>query len=189
MLGKRLIRSHLPPIILDIEASGFGQHSYPIEIGIAINPNERHCWLVHPHPDWTHWDESAQQVHGIDRNLLFSEGLPVTDVCVLLNSILRGRTIYSDGWVVDHPWLIKLFQFANMSMSFHHSPLEMILTESQMAIWDETKRALINRHGASRHRASIDAQLIQQTYILTEQHLEHTITSEANKSGQLRFLT
>ncbi|MEP7702449.1 hypothetical protein [Paraglaciecola sp. 25GB23A] len=160
------------PIIIDVEASGFGAHSYPIEVGV-IKPNgERFCSLIRPQDDWLHWDEQAQQCHGISRPLLQKNGRSVTQVCAELNEFLQGQTAYSDGWVVDQPWLITLFYAANIKMAFSISPLEMLLSEMQMNLWHHTKDSLLAKTTQPRHRASHDAALIQNTFILTN-HLAH----------------
>ena len=48
------------PIVLDIEASGFGRDSYPIEIGYVLPDGGSYCTLVRPEANWTHWDPEAQ---------------------------------------------------------------------------------------------------------------------------------
>ena len=62
------------PVIIDIEASGFGRGSYPIEIGYYQPDGQSFCSLIRPDPAWTHWDDSAEQVHGIARPLLDIDG-------------------------------------------------------------------------------------------------------------------
>ncbi|WP_315853223.1 hypothetical protein [Alteromonas oceanisediminis] len=49
-------------------------------------------------------------------------------------------------------------------MRFRISPLEAILKEAQLMMWDDTKQAVAQQHGGARHRASVDAMIIQQTY-------------------------
>ena len=51
-----------PPIIIDIEASGFGAESYPIEIGVVLGDGAKYCSLIEPRPEWTHWDPAAETV-------------------------------------------------------------------------------------------------------------------------------
>jgi len=152
------------PLIIDVEASGFGAVSYPIEVGIALESDKRFCSLIIPADDWTHWDESAEQVHHISRSTLHSCGNSLTEVANKLNSLLKNKTVYSDGWVVDKPWLIKLFHAAQVKMQFEVSQLELILTEYQMAHWYETRDQVIDDSNLTRHRASNDAWIIQETY-------------------------
>lgn len=152
------------PWIIDVEASGFGPHSYPIEIGIALADGEKFCSLILPADDWTHWDDDAEKVHRVSRDILETYGTAMPDVTAKLNELLRGRTLYTDGWVVDKPWLTRLFHTARTAMEFFVSPLEAILSERQMAIWHETKDAILEETTLKRHRASFDAWLIQETF-------------------------
>jgi hypothetical protein len=86
------------------------------------------------------------------------------DVAMFLNEILEGKTIYTDGWVVDKPWLTTLFHAAGVPMNFTVSSLEMILSPDQMAVWHDTKDQVIEDMDLKRHRASYDAMIIQETY-------------------------
>ena len=88
-----------------------------------------------------------------------------------LNALLGARTVYSDGWVVDNPWLIKLFDACKVKAEFRVSALEMILSEAQMSIWHETKDEVIRDLYLKRHRASYDAYIIQETWIRTKNKL------------------
>jgi hypothetical protein len=158
------MQSRPPPIILDIEASGFGSDSYPIEVGVVLDDGRKYCSLVLPRHDWTHWDPRAEGVHGISRQTLLAHGRPVFEVAGRLNELLRGRTAYSDGWVVDLPWLDRLFTAAAMRREFTLSSLEMILTEPQMHAWADTRNTLLAEQPQPRHRASFDALVVQQTF-------------------------
>jgi hypothetical protein len=162
------IKSVFTPNIIDIEASGFGAYSYPIEVGVINQFGEKFCRLVKPLQSWQHWDESAESLHGISRDLLNTKGVPITALCHELNDFLRHQTVYSDGWVVDQPWLTKLFYQANVKMQFKLSPLEMILKESQMIVWQKTKQRISQEMKLQRHRASNDAALIQNTFVQTQ---------------------
>lgn len=158
----------LIPTIIDVEASGFGSTSYPIEVGGINQAGERFCSLIKPQPDWLHWDHDAEDLHGISRELLESNGESVVSVCQQLNQFLHGQVVYSDGWVVDDTWLIKLFHAAGVRMQFHVSSLEMILNEQQMSLWHSTKDKLFQQTKEQRHRASSDAALIQNTFVTTQ---------------------
>ena len=88
--------------------------------------------------------------------------------------MLKGRTAYSDGWVVDRPWLDRLFEAAAMRCEFTLSSLEMILDEQQMAVWADTKHVVLAEQHAPRHRASFDAQIVQQTFERTRMRRQTT---------------
>lgn len=152
------------PTIIDVEASGFGPQSYPIEIGVVRHDGERYCRLVKPFDDWDFWQPSAQDVHGITRQHLLKHGIDGNKLCHELNQFLGKQTAYSDGWVVDSPWVITLFERAGVEMTFHISSLEMILNENQMNLWHATKDQVMHKLQLKRHRASNDALIIQQTF-------------------------
>lgn len=143
---------------------GFDAYSYPIEVGLALEGGSKFCTLSMPAPDWTHWDDDAEKVHRISRDILETYGRQLEDVANFLNAILYSKTVFADGWVVDKPWLTTLFHAARVPMEFSVSSLEMILSEPQMAAWQETKTQVVADMGLVRHRASFDALIIQETY-------------------------
>lgn len=168
------------PIIIDIEASGFGPNSYPIEVGVVLEDGEKYCALLTPAEKWTHWDSTAEDVHHISRTVLERHGKPLKQVAEELNDLLAGRTVYTDGWVVDHPWIIKLFEESGLPPSFKTSALEMILTEDQMHVWHQIKDQVLADMNLIRHRASNDALIVQETWLRsrseTDQGLAHRAT-------------
>jgi hypothetical protein len=52
---------------------------------------------------------------------------------------------------------------------FSISPLEMILSEDQMAVWHAVKNQVISDLALTRHRASFDALIIQETWLRTRE--------------------
>lgn len=165
----------LRPNIIDIEASGFGVDSYPIEVGIVLSTGQKYCALIKPADDWLYWDQKAELVHGLSLEVLWSHGKPIHTVTRELNTFLENKTVYSDGWVVDKPWLSRLFYSSGITPSFFLSSLEYILKEPQMDIWTETQRQVMADLAFTRHRASTDALVIQETYARTQQMLPENI--------------
>ena len=159
------------PAIIDVEASGLGKHGYPIEIGIVLPNGSRFCRLIKPFNDWTFWDDEAESVHGISREQLSTHGVSGEQVCNELNQFVGKQTLYSDAWVVDKPWLVKLFHRANVAMLFNISSVELLLKEEQLHYWDRDKAFIQRRSGLTRHRASTDACIIQLTFERSAQRL------------------
>ncbi|WLD59324.1 hypothetical protein NFC81_05965 [Salinispirillum sp. LH 10-3-1] len=155
------------PAILDIEASGFGRGSYPIEVGVAMPDGTVVSYLIAPHPDWTHWSDEAERLHGLSRELLLEKGFAPRQVAEQLNVLLEGQTVYSDGWGVDSSWLALLFYYAGCRQAFQLDTLTRILADEQLAVWDKTRDDLFAAHDGRRHRAGHDARILQQTYIDT----------------------
>jgi hypothetical protein len=151
---------HLPAI-LDIEASGFGRGSYPIEIGFVSTDGGLFCSLIRPEPEWQHWDDSAEALHGITRDLLQCYGRSVTWTAAQLNERLAGQTVYCDGWGQDYPWLDRLYDAAGLLPSFKLDDLRRLLNEDEAQRWRTVTDAVRNRQHLSRHRASSDARVLQ----------------------------
>ncbi len=166
-MKKRQNAKLFRPFIVDVEASGFGYESYPIEIGLALEGENRYCSLISPADRWVHWDMAAQATHHISREILIRHGKPLDHVAKELNSILNGLTVYSDGWAMDKSWVTRLFFEAGIRQAFTISPLERILTEPQMEIWHATKENIFMSLDLTRHRACSDAFIIQETFFRT----------------------
>ncbi|MGH1463603.1 MAG: hypothetical protein ACRBB6_16380 [Neptuniibacter sp.] len=160
------------PYIIDLEASGFGPDSYPIEVGVAMEEGERYCCLICPDASWTHWSEEAEDCHQIPRSNLILHGKPMELVAEMLNMLLEGKTVYSDAWSWDKIWLNRLFSKTRIPMAFRVSPLEMIMNEEQVDIWAETFEQVQKDLGIVRHRASNDALLIQETYLRSQKRVQ-----------------
>lgn len=155
------------PAILDIEASGFGRGSYPVEVGVAMPDRTVVSFLIAPQDDWTHWSEEAESLHGLSRELLREKGFTPRQVAEQLNVMLEGQVAYSDGWGVDSGWLALLFYYAGMPQAFKLDTLTRILTEPQLIHWDDTRDQLFAEHDGRRHRAGHDARILQDTYVKT----------------------
>jgi hypothetical protein len=156
--------SPLIPAVIDIEASGFGSQGYPIEIGFIDEQRNTHCFLVEPQWNWTFWDESAESLHGITRQILRDYGRTAGDVAKYMNAILQGKIIYSDAWSYDMSWLGKLYDAVDMPQVFRIASLLDLLSDPQRDKWDGVKLQVIDEFDFKRHRATNDAKIIQETY-------------------------
>lgn len=152
------------PVVVDVEASGFGAGSYPIEVGAVLPDGTSSCFLVRPEPEWTHWDPEAAAVHGIAREQLLDVGLPVQEVAELINHAIDGRVAYSDGWGVDRSWIALLYAAAGTAQKFRLETIRALLDDEQAARWADVKAQVTRELALHRHRASTDAKIIQMTY-------------------------
>ncbi len=170
------------PTLLDIEASGFGRGSYPIEIGLARADGSCCAFLVQPLDEWTHWDPKAELLHGISRARLQREGLPIVQVARWLNDELSEIGVaYSDSWGYDNTWLSLLFHHAGMLPAFRLEALRILLSERQLGAWHRTRETLVKELGIRRHRAGEDARLLQLTYLRTREDGESADTSTSRR--------
>lgn len=171
------------PAVIDVEASGFGAGSYPIEVGFVLADGGRGCVLIRPEPGWTHWDAGAQALHRLNRPLLHEQGRSVGEVAVWLNQHLAGLTIYSDAWAHDSSWLGLLFETAGIMPRFRMEALQVLLSEHQRQTWAQARDELMQQFRLVRHRASSDAWLIQQTYLRTLQIQGESLDQRQQFSG------
>ncbi|KAB2963456.1 MAG: hypothetical protein F9K15_22565 [Zoogloea sp.] len=152
----------LPPII-DIEASGFGSGSYPIEVGVALPDGQTYCSLIRPLAHWTHWDDSAEQVHRVSRDTLLRHGRAAEEVADHVNDLLAGQTVYCDAWYHDLTWLSRLFEATGRVQAFRLDDIRCLLSEAQADHWHATRTRIQADLGLNRHRASNDARILQAT--------------------------
>ncbi|MCW8944460.1 MAG: hypothetical protein OQL27_06775 [Sedimenticola sp.] len=157
------------PAIIDIEASGFGRYSYPIEVGIVMPDKKSFCNIICPPDEWTYWDKSAEAVHGITRELLLDKGKSPNEVADKLNQLLQGTKIYTDAWSHDISWIGKLYDLTDIPQLFSLDSLRGLMTEQQAALWHPTKEQVIAELHLVRHRASTDAFILQETFRRTAQ--------------------
>ncbi len=134
----------MQPLVIDIEASGLGRGSYPIEVGLAMPDGSSYCMIIRPEEDWQHWDASAEALHGISRELLLKHGRSPREVARELNSMLAEQVAYSDAWGNDSSWLGLLFDAAEVPQHFRVESLRSLLSEPQAAIWHDVKGCDLN---------------------------------------------
>ena len=156
-----------PPLIIDVEASGLGRGSYPIEVGVAMPDGATHCMIIRRQAEWRHWDEHAERLHGISREILEFYGREPDDVATHLNQWLAGRVVYSDAWGNDSSWLGLLFDCAGIVQQFKLESLRSLLSERQLQHWHGIKEQVIAASNIRRHRASNDALILQKTFCET----------------------
>lgn len=153
----------LPPPIIDVEASGFGSASYPIEVGVALPDGHGYCSLIAPAPGWVYWDAGAERVHGVTREILVRQGRPAKEVAHDINALLHGQVVYCDSWYHDFTWLSRLFDAGDSVQTFQLEDVRSLLTQSQADNWLATKARIMRELGLDRHRASNDARVLQAT--------------------------
>lgn len=157
------------PIILDLEASGLGTNSYPIEVGIALADGRTVCYLICPHPEWTHWDHTVECLHGLCREQLVKFGRPIAEVAHSLNHLLGAQTVYSDAWGYDQSWLGLLYDYAGVHQQFRLQALQSLFCEAQFNLWNRTLDQVFTECEFTRHRASTDARAIQLAFMRSAQ--------------------
>jgi hypothetical protein len=103
-------------IILDIEASGLSEESYPIQLALLdSDTGDSLMFYIKPAEDWIHWDETAQDIHNITKHLLDNVGIDVDDAVKRIIEFMTDKgenTMYCDAPNYDGFWLSRLFDAA-----------------------------------------------------------------------------
>ncbi len=155
--------SFVAPAVLDIEASGFGRDSYPVEVGYVLPDGHSYCSLIRPAPGWNHWDPEAERVHRIARPTVIKHGRDALVVASHLNEHLHGLTVYCDGWAHDYAWLNALFEAAGLTPAFKLDNLRALMSDREAGVWSILKQQVATEMRLQRHRASSDAKILQST--------------------------
>lgn len=136
---------------MDLEASGLGEASYPIEVAwIAADGERQDSFLINPKSvsGWRYWDEHAEEVHGIDHDDLVRDGISAQDACKRLNQHLQGCIVITDAPTYDRFWLERLYDACRCEPTFRVEGLEVILDSAQLARFASEAEGAIRRHRA-----------------------------------------
>ena len=152
--------------IIDIEASGLNFDAYPIEIAVIVK-NRRKSWLIKPQDDWRYWDDTAEAMHGISRDLLQKEGINATTVVQELNEFLAGsiEPLYSDAAYWDADWIDTLYFSVNQKRGFYIDSLFDLLDDQQQTRFKHEKERLAASGKFLQHRAEQDVEMIREAFI------------------------
>lgn len=169
------------PAFIDFEASSLDLiASYPIEVGICMPDGTLHSWLICPHVLWQDWSESAEQIHGINRQTLEAEGVAVIEVAHALNELLPAQ-VFCDAWTFDSFWLHRLFRAARVRPDFQLESISALLDSRQVRQWSAMRQQVIVELGLPVHRAANDALILHKTWerIAMEENVAQPLTSHS----------
>jgi hypothetical protein len=152
------------PTFIDFEASSLDLiSSYPIEVGICAPDGVTSSWLIKPHVLWRDWSEQAQNIHGITRDMLITEGQEVSVVAAELNETLPD-IVYCDALAFDSFWLYRLFRAAKVQPRFELECVAVLLDESRAKAWNRTRESVLQMLNIKTHRADNDALIMHSTW-------------------------
>jgi hypothetical protein len=168
-------------VFMDFEASSLAKRSYPIEVAWVFEDGRSEVHLIRPAPGWTDWGADAEQIHGIGRSTLETDGTPHDVVAKRMVDMLEGHDLLASAPSWDGKWLSALLR----SSGFPKHTLRLRDTEDAQR---ETASALLakifppvdlakqvedvivltgvrDRHGAAAHRALADAEEERQRWM------------------------
>ena len=142
--------------VIDYEASGLDNNTYPIEIGIAIRESPKadiKIWssLIQPSANWLSkgvWNLKSEEIHGISKKDL--ENAPeLKNIVSASMDFAKGIPLYFDGGKYDFYWhsqIVKEYEKFTLNIK--------IIDE--IVDWKEYMGRLKNM--TIKHRAGPDAQ-------------------------------
>ena len=150
---------------VDVEASGLGPYSWPIEVGWGFHGHEPRSVLVRPHESWSMqaWEKSAEALHRIAPNDLLEGGRTPVEVALGLNAALGDAEVYSDAPDYDSFWLFRLYDAAGVKPNYKLRDLGDLLRP----VWPGAPHDLVARAGRvapHTHRAADDVRHLQTMY-------------------------
>ena len=169
------------PCFMDLEATGFGPESYPIEVAWSDAQGEITRYLINPQsvPGWDAWDDEAELVHGLERGRLVRNGWPADFVADRVAEALAGKRVYSDAPDYDERWLGRLFTAVGQPLPFRFEHVDELLLgcmrRPDEPIWQVVARidALKTRVAAlssGKHSAGYDVGYLVQLWRLANGH-------------------
>jgi len=145
--------------IIDIEASGLQEESYPVEIAVYDIDDESQSFvhLIKPHESWTHWCYDAERIHGLSRQYLKEDGEDAYEVLRHIKQVLSENNVYSDAVYYDVRWLRKLFS------TFGEVLPDTVLSVMHLIEWEYHREFHVELSSLKvPHRALTDATMIGQ---------------------------
>lgn len=138
-------------ICIDLEASGLGAESYPIEVAWKNDvTGEQDSFLINPDTaeNWNYWDEHAEEMHGIEREELNAKGLDIISACKRLNQKLKDKILISDAVEFDLFWVTRLFDATGIKPNFTMAGLDRVLSKEQRIQFGFLAKAQHRKHRA-----------------------------------------
>ncbi|MGV6801031.1 MAG: hypothetical protein ACWA5L_03830 [bacterium] len=156
---------------IDLEASGLGPKSWPIEIGWGFVDWPVRSVLIKPAPTWTldAWEKAAERLHRISMPTLLQEGQPILETAMMLNAALGNAIVYSDAPNYDGFWLYRLYEAAGITANFTLNDFAQLIE----SLTDHPPAQLVSEAAKScphTHRAGQDVQHMIEIYRLAQQY-------------------
>lgn len=148
MSGLILDRNILPRVVvIDVEASGLHDTSFPIEVGWCFGDLRSGSFLIRPHESWSEedWKWESEQVHRISMRDCLRHGIEVEEAAVRLNETLQGHDVLASAPDFDGMWIRRLFETANIKPAFHVMSYKTVLRGITKELTESQQDDLLNK--------------------------------------------
>ena len=113
-MGHVVGHTVLMRVFLDFEASSLANRSYPIEVAWVFQSGRSESHFIAPAPNWTDWDDRAEAIHRITREMLAAEGERHDQVARRMIEALTGHDLFASAPSWDGKWLSALLRAAEI---------------------------------------------------------------------------
>ncbi len=125
------------PRFLVLEASSFEEDAYPIAASWSISDGQLKAVLIHPEEEWTQWDASNEDSHGITRDQLKLVGETVLDVIRELGEDMDKQPVYVSEPFLSDKWLSTMYSAYGAEVPFDIYPLTDLFDMSSQELEEE----------------------------------------------------
>lgn len=101
-------------VFLDFEASSLGKTSYPIEVAWVFADGRSEEHLIRRAAGWTEWDDGAEAIHHIARDMLAADGKEPQVLAQRMIDVLAGHDLVASAPSWDGKWLSTLLRAARL---------------------------------------------------------------------------
>lgn len=156
---------------IDIEASGL-KNSYPIQIGGVSSEGLCFSEMIIPHEKWDDltWDIVSENIHGIKRKRLYTEGKTLENVAILLNKFYKDKIVYVEQSMDIH-WLNQLFDSAEIKCEFKYFLFFNYYVKEYQDHWHYAVSVAEKKLKLQRHDALNDAKIFQEAIHFISKHI------------------
>lgn len=169
-------------VFLDFEASSLADRSHPIEVAWVFQNGRQESHLIAPAPNWTDWDDEAEGIHHITREMLTADGEPHDEVARRMIEALSGHDLFASAPSWDGKWLSTLLRSADIPRhtlrlrdtdeALRETALEILSAvfsgpRLETEVHNLVTRASVDEGGPPAHRALPDAVAEQEKWVRT----------------------
>jgi len=177
-----IVQSRAMKVFLDFEASSLADRSHPIEVAWVFQNGRQESHLITPAPNWTDWDDEAEAIHHITREMLAADGEPHDEVARRMVEALSGHDLFASAPSWDDKWLSTLLRSAGIPRhelrlkdtdeALRETALEILSAvfsgpRLETEVHNLVARAAVDEGGPPAHRALPDAVAEQEKWVRT----------------------
>lgn len=153
--------------MLDIEIAGTAPRRHPAAIGVVLATGRRYAMLIEPLADWLARESDVSGAAAGARRRRLACGRAPREAALVLNQLLAGLTVYTDGSAEVQEALGTLYAAAAVTPSYQLRPLDLILSPAQRRLWPDVERRVVAELLPRRGRGAPDARILQETWYRT----------------------